>query len=261
MAKPHAPTAPADAHVDAENPESLARRFLDACADIEETLQRKYDLPRAGLGSIVRQAEAKDAVVRHNRRALDMYVGLRNVMSHTAWQNGEPIASPLPETVIEIERLAAEIERPVQALNFATRSPLTARATDSLKDTLAAMAKDDISQVPVYGDDGAGAAAGVRLLTTNAIARWVSSHINAEGTVHIEKGTLEDALTFSEGHERLEFVKKSASAADAIDRLTKVSPPAALVITEHGRPMEGALGIVVAADLPKLVAAVTVSID
>ncbi len=256
MAKPQPPTVPATVDVEPDNPESLARRFLDACAEIEETLQRKYDLPRAGLGSIVRQAEPKDAVVRHNRRALDMYVGLRNVMSHTAWQNGEPIASPLPETVTEIERLAEQIERPVRALSYATRTPLTAQATDSLKNTLTAMAQDDISQVPVYGDD-----VGVRLLTTNAIARWVSSHINAEGTVHIEKGTLADALAFSEGHERLEFVKKSASAADAIDRLTKVSPPAALVITEHGRSTEGAIGIVVAADLPKLVAAVTVSID
>lgn len=238
-------------------PETLARRFLDACAEIEQTLQRKYDLPRAGLGTVVRQAEKHDAVVRHNREALDMYVPLRNVMSHTAWQNGEPIASPLAETVAAIERLAEQIERPVQALTLSTRDPLTARSTDSLKATLSAMVQDDISQLPVYDDGDRG----VRLLTTNAIARWVAKHIDASGTVHIENGTLDDALTFSEGHEGLEFLTKTASAATAIDKLTKATPPAALVITENGRPHEGALGIVVAADLPKLVAAVTVSID
>ncbi len=237
-------------------PVDLARRFLDACADIENALKERYHLVSAGLGSVVRDAERKDPVVRQNRTALIVFTELRNVLSHNAYRGGEPVAAPLLTTVEAVEKLRAEIMRPRLAMEFAAREVLTARESDPLPRLLHRMVSLNISQVPVYMDEGS-----TRLLTTNAIARWIARHMDVDGSVLIEAGTTADALDYAEEHETIKREKRTATAASVLEALTRDtdSRPGAVLLTENGRPGEKALGILSPADVPRLVRELTVA--
>lgn len=232
----------------------LARRFLDACADIESALRHRYRLNVTGFGAAVREAERRDAVVRRNRTALDVFTELRNVLSHKAYQDGAPVAAPLRTTVEAIEKLRGEIVRPRPALDFAVRDVLIAHDSDPLPALLRVMASRDISQVPVYGSDTS-----VRLLTTNAIARWVAAHIDQEGMVLIDAGTTADALAYTEPHESIRLERRTVPAAKVLEALTREEPPGAVVLTENGRANEAVLGILSPMDVPRLVQELTVS--
>lgn len=232
----------------------LARRFLDACADIENTLKDRYSLNVNGFGAAVRESERRDVVVRRNRTALAVFTELRNVLSHKAYQGGEPVAAPLRTTVEAIESLRAEIIRPRPALDFAVRDVLTATESDPLPMLLQTMASRDISQVPVYRSD-----ASVHLLTTNAIARWVAAHIDDDGSVLIDSGTTADALGYTESHESIRIERRTAPAAKVLDLLTREDPPGAVLLTENGLANESALGILSSTDVPRLVHELTVT--
>lgn len=235
-----------------DSPTTLARRFLDACAEIEQVLKQRYRLEAKTLGTIVRDVEPKDRVVRQNRGALLAFVELRNLLAHRPFHDGSPFAAPLQRTVDAVERLRDEIARPQLALSLATRDVLTSSEDLPLPGLLRAMAAGDISQVPVYGTGE------VRLLTTNAIARWLADHIEPDGTALIEECTTADALAHAEPHERIKLVARTATAAAALDQLTRSDPPAAVLITETGRSGEMPLGILAAADTARLVTALTV---
>lgn len=191
--------------------------------------------------------------MRRNRAALQVFIELRNVLSHRSYQRGLPIATPLPSTVTAVEQLRDELARPTLALNLATRGVLTARHDDPLASLLREMTANDISQVPVYGPDDR-----VALLTTNAIARWVAKHLEPDGTLLIDAGTTSDALALAESHERLKVVRRTSTAADVLDELTQSEPPAAILITDGGRPGHAPLGILAATDVGRLVTALTI---
>ncbi|HMO11012.1 MAG TPA: hypothetical protein PKB06_05810 [Actinotalea sp.] len=192
-------------------------------------------------------------MVARNRVALGLFTDLRNVLSHRRYVHGEPIATPLAATVAAIERLRDEIVSPKPALSFAARTVMTATPVAPLAEVLAQMAVADISQVPVAHPDGR-----VDLLTTNAIARWVADHLEPDGSVLIQASRTSDALRYSEGHERVKLVKRTATVAAVLDLLTRTDPPTAVLITEAGRGTAQPLGILWASGHPKLVAAVTV---
>lgn len=236
-----------------DSPDVRARRFLDAFADIETVLKERYHLRETGLGGILRELGRRDPTVTRNAPALRVFTELRNVLSHTSYRHGEPVASPLASTVQAIERLRQDIRRPRLALEFATRDILTAGPQAPLPELLRRMAADDISQVPVSTGDGE-----VGLLTTNAIARWVAAHIDADGYVIIDAGTTADALRFAEPHERVKLAKRTTTAAAALEDLTSTNPPGAILITETGRSGEKPLGILSATDVPRLVQELTV---
>ena len=234
--------------------EVLARRFLDACAEIETTLKNRYEAGGTGLGTIVREVQGRDAVVRRNRAALDAFTALRNVLAHSSYKGGAPVAAPLSSTVEAIERLRDEISQPRRALDLAVRDVLTAHERDPLPGLLRVMASKDISQVPIYLADGS-----VRLLTTNAIARWVAAHLDSDDVVLIQAGEIAEALEHAEAHEVIVTEKRAVTAARVLDRLTRDEAPLAVLITETGRPGESPLGILSTADVPRLVQELTVT--
>lgn len=142
-----------DSGTDVDERLRSADAFLDACRRIEKLLTDRYGLANVhGLGQIVDQVASKDRTVRHNRRALNAFTNLRNTLAHEPYQNGLPIASPLPETVTEVQRVADEIAspRPIDGVMY-SRDVAVADRADPIRGHLQRLLECDFSQLPVLG--------------------------------------------------------------------------------------------------------------
>jgi predicted transcriptional regulator len=235
----------------------LARDFLDAFADIERWLREREgsDLHRT-FGEMVRDVGKRDRLVREHESALRAFAALRNAIQHERYQDGLPIATPAPQTVAEIVAIRDRMmSPPTIAALLARRGPVeTARPDQGLWKPLRMMGERRFSQAPVYGEDGY-----LGLLTTNAAARWLSAHVDADGSLVVEQPPVAEVLGWAEEYEVATFVARDASVSHVIDRLSGtqsggVPAKAAVIATHSGRPSEKPLGMFVVHDLPDLLA-------
>lgn len=235
-----------------------ARAFLDACAEIEKHLKRRYNLdPKATLGAVLGKTRGRDALVRRYWDELRAFTDLRNALSHDSYQQGKPIATPLPTTVAAITKIRDEFTKPTTVDAKVTKgSVFKVDLDDQLRPPLAEMLHRSYSQAPVFEN---GACVGA--LTTNAVARWVAANMDPQtGDVVLEGATVRDVLQFTEPHEQSKFVKRDLTVAEAVETLLAVSPPLGLVVTHSGSESEKPLGILVAEDLPDLMATLDLSL-
>lgn len=234
---------PGDVSVDTEN----ARRFLDACATIEEALVTRYGLAHVrGLGEAIEAVGTRDKVLNRHHSALRAFLKLRNALSHAAYEGGRPIANPLPTTVAQVERVAREITSPTQIRTLAAVPSSTVSRADALAPALTAMVDLRFSQVLVVDDDH-----DVTVLTTNTIARWMANHLESDGSLLIEGATVGEVLIAAE-RERVVAVRPTESVAAVIELFGESLPPRAVVISPGGTRRERPTGIVVVDDLPRL---------
>jgi CBS domain-containing protein len=235
-------------------------RFMHAFNEIEDHV-------RATLGAQEHEAFAnlapkyadKKRLPRQQRDALSAFTSLRNAISHGRYYNGRPIAEPVEDVVLQIERLRDQIKSPPRAL---AGHPVTAAcatsSVDRISAVLAIVREHGYSQLPVY-DDGHY----VGLLTTNAIACWLASEFEDRGLGLAEDKTVADVLPFVEPHEVALHVPRDITAAEAIDRLSHGGPegrPAtALIVTHGGKRSEKPLAVLVSEDLPRLARSLTLN--
>ncbi len=229
---------------------ALAREFLDIVAALEKALERRATTKFRGLGQAVRELPS-DTLVRRYRNDLEAFAGLRNAIAHNRYLDGRPIATPLPETVERARSVLAQFERPVLTLTHAS-TPMSFDLDQQLQPALSAMTSANVSQAPVTREGRYHC-----LLTTNAVARWLAAAIDTEGNVVMPDVRVRDVIDHLEAHERAAFIPRDCLASDAVDQLTGNNPPLALFITHNGRPEEAILKILVAADLPILLKALS----
>jgi len=232
-----------------------AATFLDLCAAIESALRDRHGLDRVhGLRDVVHEASvAGDVSVTYYREHLLGLAELHGVVLRSRDGSGAHVAPPLPDTIARAERIAQEITQPTPALRFASSAMSRAASSDALGPRLAEMRRRDFSQVPVY--DG-GVFAG--LLTTNAVARWLADQLDERGDAIVEDVHVRDVLPYVEEHEVAWFVPQHTPACEVVSVLLGERPPLAVILTASGRDTEPPLGLVVAADLPELLAALAV---
>lgn len=236
-----------------------ARTFLDACADIENILKRRYNMGEEvrGLGDVLKVARSKkDAQVLRYKDDLMAFKELRNAISHESYREGDPIATPLPSTVAKITQIRDQLATPPTVGSKAhPASVFRVDTTDKLWPRLEEMLRLSYSQAPVFRDGRY-----VGALTTNAVARWVASNIDDAGDVVIVDGaTVDDVLKYAEPHETFRFVKRTMTVVEAIERLLSATPPLGLIVTQNGKEHEAPIGILVAGDLPDLTKSVEVT--
>ena len=88
------------------------------------------------------------------------------------------------------------------------------------------------------------------MLTTNAIARWVGTHLDV-GLIDLNV-MVEDILSCRENFEEAAFVRRNSPAFAACDKLTGDRSPVALLVTQNGKPTETPLGILTVSDVPQM---------
>lgn len=231
-----------------------ARRFLDAFARIENHLADEAgDSDRfRDFSQLVRESKKLSEPQRAELKAI---ARLRNSIVHSSYFGGEPIADPREDIVAWLEQQADLIESPPTILHVMGQQKIRAvKDSDPLESFLQLLREHRYSQAPVRLQDG-----GLGLITTNAVARWLAEEFTVNNGV-AEAATVRDVLQHAERRDRVVVRPRGTTAAEAVRMLAgqEGHPPAAIVVTEHGRAEQGPLAICTTADLPALLEALGV---
>ena len=229
-----------------------AAEFLGLFNEVEQHLRTALD--RAQHESFSGLAAAyveRNRLPRTVLRDLRTFAELRNLLSHQPYYADQPIAEPAAGVVEHLRSVRDLLLRPATVLAALGPRQVTAvRAGDSIRSVLELVRTLSYSQFPVYDDDGwAG------LITTNAIARWFARQLH-DDQVSTGEETVAAVLGCSEEQDTAVHVRRTTTAGEAIDLLDRPlrtgARPAALVVTENGRPAETPLAVVVDQDLAAL---------
>lgn len=233
---------------------SLAR-FFSAFNDIEQFLRQAVGAKNSdSFWWIVDRAHDKHLLSKRQAEQLKDFGNLRNAIAHGRYFDGEPIATPHPQVLAQLENLQRLLTDPPTAQSLLADREVTTLGPDTpIMEALRLISKTGYSQIPIY-DSGAYQA----LLTTNVIARWVAADLGDDGVINA--ASISTVLEFAERKDRAEFLPRTASAQEVIDALTEPAAdgthPGAVLLTEHGTPSQRPVSIATPADLATLVAAV-----
>lgn len=234
--------------------QTRGEEFLDVYTRIENHFRARLGRgPDEGFTRMARDYVERYKLPRPYLDALRAFADLRNAISHSNYSGGRPIADPTPEVIADIRELWRKIEKPTTALHVLGRQKvLRVAADDPIRTVLHLVVQHDYSQFPVL-HDGAW-----RLITTNAIARWLAHQFETDDGLAME-GTVADVLGCGEAQDQAVYAPSDVTAARAIYLLSRPLNggirPTALLITGTGKPTEQPLAVVVDEDLHALHAA------
>nr|WP_242516547.1 CBS domain-containing protein [Corynebacterium mendelii] len=210
--------------------------------------------PGVYFTEVVKKARRTHLITDDIAESLFAYARLRNAISHDRYKDGEPIADPRADVVEKIEGIRDVVTADTRVVSILGHTEVvTLTPATHLDEVLAAVRKTGYARFPVYDGDKF-----VYLLTVQAIAKWLANDLSDNNTINAT--TVADVQQYLSASDRAELVAKDVTAPQALTRFNKLDDsghsPAALIITEHGRPTQRPIQIVVASDIPRLLAAV-----
>lgn len=227
-------------------------RFFSTFNDIEQFLRQAIGAKNSdSFWWIVDRAHNKHLLSKRQAEQLKDYGNLRNAIAHGRYFDGEPIATPHPQAITQLENLQRLLTDPPTAHSLLAGREVTILAPDTpIMEALRLINQTGYSQIPIY-DSGTYQA----LLTTNVIARWVAADLGDDGVVNA--ASINAVVEFAEQKDRAEFLPRTASAQEVIDALTEPAADgmhvSAVLLTEHGKLSQLPLAIATPADLAVLV--------
>lgn len=237
-------------------PETRVERFMHAFREIERALNRSR-LTDSYKRFVALVNDSED-LVEEQRRGLRAAARLRNAIAHEPWIGGEPVAVPRESAVTWLEAQAEVITKPPLVRDvLQLRPPRVMELHTDLSEFLAEVAAPlDFSQSPVRTEDG-----GLRLVTTNAVARWIASSYQPGDGALLDRATVGDILAYAEAGDQLVCMASTLKAVRAIRLFAGEDGeiPAAIVITESGAAAEQPVGICVRSDIGDLYRALKLS--
>ena len=222
-------------------------RFLDAFSTIEKyTRIAARAKPGDSFTGNVHRAAKYDATIRRYSDILIEYAQLRNAIVHGP--RGERVlAEPNDEVVADIERIARLLAEPPPLDRFMNRSVTIMQADEPLLKAIRLFREATFSQIPVYRGKRF-----VGLLTTTAVVLWFGDHIQ-NGCVQVDSVRVEEVLGTGGEEKRYLFLPRQSTAFDVLEAFEDYQRRGqrlrAVLVTEHGKPDEGLLGIVTVWDL------------
>lgn len=234
-----------------ETKQTFAERFLDAFRTIEAALLSKSATKYGKKPTFYDLVDDSKLLTSPQKDKLKQFAKLRNVIVHEPHKNGIPIADPRIDAVEWIEQQALVVENPPLVRNvLKIQPPRVLDQNSEISEFLELVSKFDYSQAPV--GDGARVMA---LITTNAVTRWISNaYISSEGAL-VDESKIAEILMFSETTDEIVFKPRDLKVVDALRIFSgenMLLPPAAILITENGKPEEKPLGICVKSDVQAL---------
>jgi len=226
--------------------------FLGLFNEIEQHLRTVLDRAQHESFSTLAAAYVEQTrLPRTVLRDLRTFAELRNLLSHQPYYADQPIAEPAAGVVEHIRQVRDLLLRPPTVLAaLGPRQVTSVHAEDSIRSVLELVRTLSYSQFPVH--DGEGWAG---LLTTNAIARWFARQLHQD-EVSTGEETVAVVLGCSEEQDTALHVPRTTTVGEAVELLGRPlgggARPAALVVTENGRPAEKPLAVVVDQDLSTL---------
>lgn len=231
--------------------QSNAERFIDAFNRIEQILRSraKADLKKRSFGEIV--DKSKD-VIPKQAVTLKAMADLRNVIVHTPFDSeGAILAEPRLTAVEWMEMQADLIERPPRVIDVLKMSPPKVfDVHDEISEFLREVSPpNNFSQSPFMDSEDK-----FKLITTNAVARWVAKNYEAKDGVVVAASTIGEVFESAELDDHLDLRAKGLKCVDAVRAFSGEHgiPPAAILITEPRGVAQVPLGICTRGDLPAL---------
>jgi len=230
-----------------------AERFLDAFARIERRVKRLAGArPTEAFSAVLGQAVRANSAVRRYQDDLREFAELRNALVHRR-SGGEIIAEPHDAVTAEIEHIADLVTAPPPAMRLFARRVRTIDEGAPLTEALAIMRRGGFAQIPVERHGRF-----VALLTADVLTRWIAASTDGD-LPDLDSVSVGEVCQYARDAE-WDFLPRTASVFDALERFRRPERVGrrlyALLITEHGLPNEGLLGIITVADLPRALAAI-----
>lgn len=226
-----------------ERKQRRINEFLDLYKQLEDVLEDKYRNARRHYSSVVFEF-VKDKESAPVRDKLEVCREIRNLLTHSANLDGEPIVEPSGPVVEAMRDVLEYVKRPALAIEFATRGDqvMKAHMHQRVLRLMEVMDKNGYSHIPVMRE---GEFCGVFSVGSvfQYILRTGGKGISPETTV----AELGKHLDVSAHMENYEFVPKDAtyiSVRKAFERVRGKNKRVSVVfITEHGKPGEPLLGM------------------
>ena len=127
-----------------------AYEFLNLYKRLEDLLEAKLNVGETRRGSVVVEF-MNSAEGEPYREKLNLCREIRNVMTHNADLDGEPVVMPSDAVVDSLREIVSAIESPRPAAEYATplEHLMTARMEDYVLDLMRRMEERGFSHVPV----------------------------------------------------------------------------------------------------------------
>ena len=240
------------------NIQSDSDRFLIAYNSIDQFLRNECkDNYNTGFKTLVNIISESNRTINYYQDILKQYGRLRNAIVHGKCKSYDVIAEPHEKIVDDIERIEKIILNPPKVFSSFCKSQKTVYTLDkhsSIKQAIAIMKDKKYSQIPIvtkhenFHD----------LLTANTISLWLAINIKDEGILlENTECLIENVLECKEKDwEEHKFISRNAEVFEALEHfnlsIKNGKQLSALLVTQNGKKTEKILGIVTAADLPKI---------
>ena len=227
-----------------------SQQYLEAFIAIEQHLTAMASAPRGTpFGNIVDTLVKQSTVVRYYADDLKAFARLRNVIVHERG-GGQVLAEPNAWAVRRIQHIQQVLLQPPTVASFARGTVVTITAQTTLAQALQIMAHNHYSQLPVYQSRRY-----VGLLTARSVTYWIGAHITT--LVAIAETSVQTVLESVEHRERSHFVDSHTPIVDVVELFATHSRAQghldAVLITKDGSSESAVIGLIVAADIPRLI--------
>lgn len=219
--------------------------FLESYRVLEELLNERYSHSNRHHSSVIMEfANSKEGELFKDR--LDLCREIRNLLTHNAAVNGEPVIMPAQVALDMLEDIIAYVRRPPLAANWATSAEklLMTHAHESVLNLMRAMDNRGFSHVPVMEGE---------CITGVFSQSTVFSYIGRAGMTKINSytkvGDMERFLPFERhSSERFMFMPADVSYLDAAAAFTmgaeRTKRLAAIFLTQTGASDEPLIGMI-----------------
>lgn len=228
-----------------QSEQDRAEEFLVAYNAIDRELRTRLNADRNNsFRSLVDRYASRHPWWRREAESLSAFAELRNVIVHERFDRFKYISIPALDVVTEIQAIRDRLLKPHTVQNVAERDVFTIEAESSLSELLKTVREQRINQLPVYGN---GRFSG--LITSKGVLAWLADNSGNNGpSVNFDEVSVSQLLKFQENRQNCDFVARSMPVDEAAFLFVKNPQLEALLVTEHGKPDQGLIGIMTQRD-------------
>lgn len=217
--------------------------FLDLYKQLEEALEEKYQNAKRHFSSVVMEF-LRDDESEPIRDKLDVCREIRNLLTHNANLDGEPVVEPSAPVVEALREVLDFVKRPPLALDYATKGDQVMKANLSQKvlRLMEIMDRNGYSHIPVMRDG--------EFFGVFSIGSVFLYQLRTGGRPLTQRTTLKDLSKYLDVKERMEnyeFVPKTETYSSVRRKFEKIKGKnkrvSVVFITETGHPGERLLGM------------------
>jgi CBS domain-containing protein len=213
---------------------ALVERFLAAYNRIDQHLRTKLKRNQfPAFMDLVAEYLSSHSGFRARKDDFRTFAEIRNMLTHDF--NGVHRITPSEATVNTIEHLTQQLLNPEVILQHHRRKVIKVDVNTKLTTPLKRVKELDITLFPTYDQKKF-----VGVINANGLAHWFATHPNSKAS----EASAGDVLMTQPEKNNYHFIKRNTITADAFDLFTMNPNYDALLITEHGLPTEGLLGII-----------------